>query len=187
MLSVRESFDNGAGAGVEPLLEHWQELPCERAPPWQQQEPFVAQQVPRGAERAAVPAQQACRLRDLPVQCGHVAADAASTGPDSTLAGRWDWFPQAQAIKGMVCAGTSTLASQTRTLAVILSQNCTGRATGYVSYPIEAAAGRVLPARSLKSTEKPTRLYHFHQTESTIKQANQRISSAVGLVRNSTR
>jgi hypothetical protein len=129
VLSVRELFDNGAGAGAEPLFEHWQEFPSERAPPWQQQEqdPSAAQQVPRGAERAAALEQQERRTGDLPVQCGHVAADAASTRLDSILAGRWDWFPQAQAVKGMVCAGTSTPASQTRTLAVILLQNRTGR------------------------------------------------------------
>ncbi len=129
MLSVRESFANGAGAGAEPLFEHWQELPAERAPPWQQQEqdPFAAQQVPRGAERAAALEQQERRTGDLPLECGHVAADAASARPDSILAGRWDSLPQAQAIRGMLCAGTSTPASQTRTFAVILLQNFTGR------------------------------------------------------------
>jgi hypothetical protein len=135
------------GAGAEPAFEHWQELPCERVPPWQQQEqdPFAAQQVLWRTERAATLAQQERRTGVPRVQRGHVAADAASTRAGSALAGRWDWLPQVQAIKGMVCAGTNTLASQTRTLAVILSQNRTGRATGYYLTPIEAAAGRIRP------------------------------------------
>jgi diadenosine tetraphosphate (Ap4A) HIT family hydrolase len=45
-LSVREGFDKGAGAGGEPFLAHWHEIPREHEPSWQQgHEPLASQQV----------------------------------------------------------------------------------------------------------------------------------------------
>ncbi len=128
VLSVRVSFGSGAGTGAGLLFEHWQELPGDCVPPWQQQElgPPAEQQERWDPQRAASLAQQELRPGDLAVQCGHAAPKVTSTPLHSTLAGRWDWFPQAQAIRGMVSTGTSTPASQTRTLAVKLWQKCTG-------------------------------------------------------------
>lgn len=124
VVSVRELLGNGSGAGSEWLAEHWHRLPCEPAPPLQQQQddPLAPQQPRCCAEDAALSPQQECCVRDRAAQCGHLAAGAAST---AFTADCDDWFPQSQAITGRVCTGTSAAASHTRSLTVMLSWSCT--------------------------------------------------------------
>jgi len=134
VLSVREWLDTGAGAGAEPLLTHGHGPPLERPAPWPRQpqvDPVPPPQQPPGrAERAAALPHEDCRARGPPLQCGHVATGAASAGALSSFTARAEWSAQLHAIRGRDSTGTSTAASQRRTLAVILLQNRTAGPRG---------------------------------------------------------
>jgi hypothetical protein len=121
-LSVRELPGNGSDAGADLLAAHWHGPPCEPHPPLQQHIPLPLQQVPGCAEVARVPPQQECRARAA--QRGHFAAGMACVPAGFHAVDRGEGRMQLQAVKGRVSAGTSTAASHTRILAVMLLQNC---------------------------------------------------------------
>jgi hypothetical protein len=135
VLSVRESFDNGAGEGGELFFAHWHAPPFEcpeLAAPQQQVVPFLLpQQLLRPTESAAAFPQQKYWARDPIVQWGHNATDAASARTVFRVVARAKWSAQLQGMRGRESTGTSTAASQTRTLAGILLHNRTAGPRGF--------------------------------------------------------
>ncbi|MHB8969521.1 MAG: hypothetical protein ACYC3X_00550 [Pirellulaceae bacterium] len=124
--SAGDSFEAGPGAGAELFAAQWQAVPREHWPSQQLVPAALAPQQPaRRCEPAVAWRQHDGSVRDSRSQFGHAASGFATRQPRCPSVNLDAWFPQSQTLSGKPSTGISTAASQTMTLAAVLSWNCT--------------------------------------------------------------